>query len=276
MSGSVSPAARPGRVRCPRARRGARRAHAAALPVVLGVAADRGQRRAQLVAGVGDELAHPLLGPAAAASDCARAWNAASIWASMALSERPSRPTSVRGSLSGTRRDRSPAAMAPRGLLDVGQRAQAGPDDRDPDDGQRRPATITLTIRSIVASRLIVWLMLATSTPMTRVPLARLGARSGELVNRARVGGDPPAVAAGLAGDRDRLPALALSQAWLVGNVGPGRSAAGLVGGCCMATTCARCAMQPAGRTSRRERAAEAAAANTGAECSRGHVLCRR
>ena len=37
------------------------RAEPAALPVVLGEAADRGQRRAQLVAGIGDESAHPLL-----------------------------------------------------------------------------------------------------------------------------------------------------------------------------------------------------------------------
>ena len=35
-----------------------------ALPVELGEAADRGQRRAQLVAGVGDEPAHPVLGRA--------------------------------------------------------------------------------------------------------------------------------------------------------------------------------------------------------------------
>ena len=34
----------------------------AALAVVLGEAADRGQRRAQLVAGVGDETPHPFLG----------------------------------------------------------------------------------------------------------------------------------------------------------------------------------------------------------------------
>src|SRR5260370_447796 len=49
----------------------------------------------------------------AASSDAARASKAVSIWASMLLSDRPSRPTSVRGSRSGTRRVRSPAAMAP-------------------------------------------------------------------------------------------------------------------------------------------------------------------
>jgi hypothetical protein len=48
----------------------------------------------------------------AAASDCSRARNEASIWASIAFSARPSLPTSVCGSWSGTRRDRSPAAMA--------------------------------------------------------------------------------------------------------------------------------------------------------------------
>ena len=44
----------------------------------------------------------------AAASEAARAPKAASIWASMVLRARPSRPTSVRGSRSGTRRVRSP------------------------------------------------------------------------------------------------------------------------------------------------------------------------
>ena len=48
----------------------------------------------------------------AASSDSCRSWKADSIWVSMALIERPSRPTSVRGSRSGTRRSRWPAAMS--------------------------------------------------------------------------------------------------------------------------------------------------------------------
>ena len=49
----------------------------------------------------------------ALASEAALAPKADSIWASMVLRARPSRPTSVRGSRSGTRRVRSPAAIAP-------------------------------------------------------------------------------------------------------------------------------------------------------------------
>ena len=72
----------------------------------LRVAADRGERRPQLVRGVGDEPAEPLLG-------ARRSSKAASIWASIALSASPSRPTSVRSSAGSTRRVRSPAAIAP-------------------------------------------------------------------------------------------------------------------------------------------------------------------
>jgi hypothetical protein len=86
----------------------------------------------------------------------------------MALSDPPSRPTSVRGSLlrlgagaergldlaqHGVERPSQPAHLGPRvpvgnparqvtvgdggrGFLDVGERPQAGPDHRDPDDGQ--------------------------------------------------------------------------------------------------------------------------------------------
>ena len=48
----------------------------------------------------------------AASSDSSRSWNADSIWVSIVLIDRPSRPTSVRGSRSGTRRSRCPAAIA--------------------------------------------------------------------------------------------------------------------------------------------------------------------
>ncbi len=49
----------------------------------------------------------------AAASDCSRAWNAVSIWLSIVFSDRPRLPISVRGSRSGTRRFRCPAAISP-------------------------------------------------------------------------------------------------------------------------------------------------------------------
>ena len=45
-------------------------------------------------------------------SEAVRTANAVSMWASMAFSELPSRPTSVAGFSMSTRRDRSPAAMA--------------------------------------------------------------------------------------------------------------------------------------------------------------------
>ena len=47
------------------------------------------------------------------ASDAVRSANAASIWPIIALSASPSRPTSVCSSAGSTRRDRSPAAIAP-------------------------------------------------------------------------------------------------------------------------------------------------------------------
>ena len=71
----------------------------------LGVAADRGERRAQLVRGIGQEAPQPV-------PDAVRSAKAASIFSSMTLSDRPSRPTSVCSSAGSTRRDRSPAAMA--------------------------------------------------------------------------------------------------------------------------------------------------------------------
>ena len=49
----------------------------------------------------------------AAASDSSRAWNAVSIWLSIVFSDRPRLPISVRGSRSGTRRFRCPAAISP-------------------------------------------------------------------------------------------------------------------------------------------------------------------
>ena len=72
-------------------------------PVELGVAADRGERGAQLVRGVGEEAAQ--LAPR---WPCARR-RRRSICPSIALSARPRRPTSVRSVAGSTRCDRSPA-----------------------------------------------------------------------------------------------------------------------------------------------------------------------
>ena len=92
---SAAPRTRPGAAR-------ARRRSGTSLPLAahqLGVAADRGQRGAQLVAGVGDELAHLRLGLPAGRP--ARR----STWSSIRFSAAPTWPTSVRGSVSsgGTR-----------------------------------------------------------------------------------------------------------------------------------------------------------------------------
>ena len=83
-----------------------------ALPVQLGEAADRGQRCAQLVAGVGDEAAHPLLGSAGRSADDSDDATARWICASIPLSANDNRPTSVRGSRCGIRRSSCPAAMS--------------------------------------------------------------------------------------------------------------------------------------------------------------------
>ncbi len=106
----------------------------------------------------------------AAASDRVRASNDVSIWASMLFSDRPSRPTSVAGSWSGTRRDRSPAAMACAVFsMSVSGRRLARTIAMPT---TARPTTmITLTIRSIPASWLMVPLMSPRSTPAIRVAL---------------------------------------------------------------------------------------------------------
>ena len=70
----------------------------------LGVAADRGQRGAQLVAGVGDELAQPRLAVLAGLQ-------APPTLSSIRFSAVPTWPTSVRGSTSGTR---SASSTSPR------------------------------------------------------------------------------------------------------------------------------------------------------------------
>ena len=111
--------------------------HPAALPVVLGVAAHRGERGAQLVAGVRDELAHPLLGPPGR-----RLGPGPGLERRLDLGQhrvqRPAEPPHLGPRVQvGHPAGQVAGRDGPRGLLDVGQRAQAGPDDRDADDGQR-------------------------------------------------------------------------------------------------------------------------------------------
>ena len=83
-----------------------RRQRAAPMRKQLGVAADRGQRRAQLVRGVGDELAQPVLARAALGERVLEP-------VEHALSATPRRPTSVRSSVTSTRWERSPPAIRP-------------------------------------------------------------------------------------------------------------------------------------------------------------------
>ena len=109
---------------------------AAALPVVLGVAADSGQRRPQLVTGVGDELAHLFLGPPGGGlgrlPGVERGLDLRQHGVEGAAEPPDLGPGVAVGHPLGqvTRGDR------PGGDLDVGQWAQAAADDRDTDDRQ--------------------------------------------------------------------------------------------------------------------------------------------
>jgi len=109
----------------------------AALAVVLGVAADRGERSAQLVARVAEEAAHPFLGMA-----CGGLGPGARPEGRFDMGEHhvqrrgePAHlgPGIVVGHPAGqvARRD------GLRRVLDLGQRPQAGPDHRDAHDSQR-------------------------------------------------------------------------------------------------------------------------------------------
>ena len=108
----------------------------AALAVVLGEAADRGQRRAQLVAGIGDETPHPFLrlvrrrlgflprmegGLDLAQHDVQRPAEAAYLGARITLGYAPVQV---------------PVRDLFRGLLDFDQRPQVRPHHREPDDQQ--------------------------------------------------------------------------------------------------------------------------------------------
>ena len=137
----------------------------------LGVAADRGQRGAQLVAGVGDELAHPRLARPGAPS------SAPPTWPSIRLSAAPTWPTSVRGSASSSaparrarpRRGRAgvgaPRRRSPRpGAADAARRRTSTAPATPASDQRRAPATST----SIGDEAVDASLGVASGSPVTR------------------------------------------------------------------------------------------------------------
>ena len=129
----------------------------------LGVAVDGGQRRPQLVGGVGDELPHLLLaavpGRRAACSTCA----------SIVFSAEPTWPTSVSlvGELVGhpdrrcrsrrwTAAARSPRARWPRPRAAAAAGGGPGSDRRRPRPARRRPARAAAT--TISRLRIVAWM----------------------------------------------------------------------------------------------------------------------
>ena len=160
----------------------------------------------------------------AAASDLVRARNEDSIWASMAFSARPSRPTSVRGSWSGTRRDRSPAAMAPAvSSMSVSGRRLAR--TMATPTMARATTMMRLTSRSIRASQASVVFTLPRSVPTTRItvcgalvdpmnPLEMTALLKTLVMTRQLPVPDS-------AGTVVRCPECAASHALLVGTLGP-------------------------------------------------------
>ena len=190
---------------------GRRAARRRTLAEELGVAADRGQRRAQLVRGVGDEPAQPLL-----RGGCALGERRLDAAPSMVVERacRAGRPRCGRRPGS-TRCDRSPAAMASAVVVISIERAQADPEHepRATADGEHRPPPPTVTISSIeheatkglITSRAAgprrTWSRRSTSSASTRyavvgppplgVPSSgrRVGRRPLALLNAGRSGG---------------------------------------------------------------------------------------
>ena len=110
----------------------------------------------------------------ALASEAALAPKADSIWASMVLRARPSRPTSVRGSRSGTRRVRSPAAIALAvcSISTSGRRLARTMTAPTP---ARASSTTTLTTRSMSRSWRVVLSMPSRLAATTTLPPPRSG-----------------------------------------------------------------------------------------------------
>ena len=180
------------------------RHHPAALPVVLGEAADRGQRRAQLVAGVRDEPPHPLLGLVRR-----RLRFLPVVEGGLDLAQHPVQRPAQAADLGPRVALGHPPAEVPvgdlaRGLLDVDQRPQVGPhhghDDHGQDEhdeqahdqlGQGEPADHRVDVAEVDAD--------------DQRPLDLLGARiRGQLIG-SRPGDHPPRVVAGLGRYGDQL-----------------------------------------------------------------------
>ena len=139
----------------------------------------------------------------ALASEAALAPKADSIWASMVLRARPSRPTSVRGSRSGTRLVRSPAAI-PLAVCSISTSGRRLARTMTAPTPASTASTTTLTTRSIPRSwRMVLSIpsRLAATTTLPPEP-----SRSGCTATRQRP--SPP-----VAGTVAASPALASSQA---------------------------------------------------------------
>ena len=195
--------------------------HSAPLPVVLGEAPDRGQRGSQLMAGIGHELPHPLLRPAGGQLGRGAGRERRLDLGQHGI-ERPAQPPDLGARIA--LRDapgQVPGRDGPGGLLDVGQRAQARPDHRDPDDAQQdqqqhaddqvdggQPADGVVGVGHVDADD---------------EGAVGLGLGAGVLVEHreapARVGGDPPAVVAGDGGDCDRLAGVGVEPGLAVRDV---------------------------------------------------------
>ena len=140
-------------------------------PEQLGVAADRGHRGAQLVGGIGEELAEAALRARCSAKAC-------SIWPSIAFSDAPSRPTSVSCSSRATRC----GEISGRDLPPRSPRSRRAAASRPGRRGSRAPAssarTAAVTMRSIPTR----WW----SAASTLVSGSATTATVGELVSQGR------------------------------------------------------------------------------------------
>ena len=161
----------------------------------------------------------------AVASDSAWALNAASMWASMMLSDRPRLPTSVRGSRSGTRRLRSPAAIAPA-VCSISASGRMLVRTTATPMMARTSTTTPPTIRSMLISCPMVWLMSPRFAPTTRVP-GMTAPVFGSMYCTCSVN-TRQAPSPASAGTVTSRPAFALSQAVLNGT--RGRLVAGVPG----------------------------------------------
>jgi hypothetical protein len=150
------------------------------------------------------------------ASDARRSSNAASIWASIAFNDVPSFPISVRSSAGSTRRERSPAAIAPAvsPMSSSGRRPSRTSQSAS---SPARSATPTVTSASIPSSRVSVARISASGTATTSVPPLGCGPNAS-----TRNPGPPPSAGAS---NRDTPVPPLVEPGRSDGSVGVGRSA---------------------------------------------------